>query len=734
VVGGYSYTNKGVSFALVRYTTSGTLDTTFGTSGKVITDPERGYNYLQALALQADNKIIAAGSAAGTTSDFALVRYNTNGTPDSSFGSSGIVTTPFGSGDDQAYAVTIQSNGRIVAAGSANMGATSEDFALARYIADALQLGSPIKVNVTADHDDGACTASDCTLREAINYANAHPATTIGFYISTADGGYNNPPSGDTANVFTLRPTTPLPALTANGTIIDGYTQPGATTNTLLTGNNAVFKIQLSGANAGASTAGITINASSCRVRGLVINRFGNGAVRITGNTSLVIGCTIGTDATRTLSLPNSVGVVIAGTNNIIGSAYSGIAASSANVIADNTGAGVQIVSGNGNPVRGNSIYDNGRLGIDLVGGSENASGVTANDLKDTDVGANTLQNYPVITGVTSSGTGIAFSGTLNSVPSSTFAIDFYLSPTADASGFGEGRTYLGSTTVTTDSSGNATFSNVAFNGTFTAPTFVSATATSTGSNTSEFSATKQALYFIRGRITNDGNTGVANVSVKCSGVAASTLTDSSGNYAFAVPPGTFTVTPTLPNYTFSPTSQAVTVTNSDVTGIDFRRLFLLAGIVTDGNGARLDNITITLNTGASTTTDGSGNYAFSNLPAATYTVTPSFGAYSFMPHSRTVTLNIQNLRTVNFTGGYYISGRVVTSAMTGIGGVTITLSGRSTPVVTSSAGYYTFYGVLSGSYTLTPSLSGYSFTPPSKSVTVANSSLINQNFIGSSP
>ena len=118
-------------FALVRYLPNGTLDPTFGTGGIVVT-PIGDSATTYAVALQSDGKIIAAGGA--STSDFAdnfaLARYDVDGSLDSSFGSGGIVMTDVGY-SDTAHAVTIQSDGRIVAVGAASQG-----FALARYEAD----------------------------------------------------------------------------------------------------------------------------------------------------------------------------------------------------------------------------------------------------------------------------------------------------------------------------------------------------------------------------------------------------------------------------------------------------------------------------------------------------------------------------------------------------------------------------------------------------------------------
>src|SRR5262249_39786928 len=100
--------------------------------------------------------------------------------------------------------------------------------------------------------------------------------------------------------------------------------------------------------------------------------------------------------------------------------------------------------------------------------------------------GANLLQNYPVLGSAVSSASSTVITGTLNSAPSETFHLEFFASPTADPSGYGEGKTYLGSTSVTTDSSGHASFSVTAPVGNL-AGQVISATATDPGNNTSEF-------------------------------------------------------------------------------------------------------------------------------------------------------------------------------------------------------------------------------------------------------
>lgn len=122
-------------FGLARYLTNGALDMTFGTGGKVMTAVSSSDESAQALALQPDGKIVAVGYARfGGQQDFALVRYLTNGLLDMTFNADGMVTTSLSPTHDRASAAVLQPDGRIVAAGFASTSSTA-DFALARYTA-----------------------------------------------------------------------------------------------------------------------------------------------------------------------------------------------------------------------------------------------------------------------------------------------------------------------------------------------------------------------------------------------------------------------------------------------------------------------------------------------------------------------------------------------------------------------------------------------------------------------
>ena len=209
--------------------------------------------------------------------------------------------------------------------------------------------------------------------------------------------------------------------------------------------------------------------------------------------TGIVIqGNFIGTDITGMIDLGNGscgISVTSSMTSGIIG----GTSAGEGNVIAFSGSHGVTVIAATGWRILGNSIHDNAGLGITLGGGCANPN-VTPrpNDHCDTDTGPNNGQNYPVITSASFGGSMVTLSGTLDSVASTMFRLEFFSSQSCDPSGFGEGQAFLGSTTVTTDGSCNASFGPLMFS-LPTGHTVVTATATildGAGSpiETSEFS------------------------------------------------------------------------------------------------------------------------------------------------------------------------------------------------------------------------------------------------------
>lgn len=135
VVAGVAFKNDHNVFALARYHNDGTPDSSFSNDGKLTTNIGQYNDAARAMLLQPDGKLVVAGGAQETYYDFAVVRYNSNGTPDPTFGDNGIVTTDIGLFYNSASDIILQPDGKLVAAGSAD-GNNNTDFALARYNSD----------------------------------------------------------------------------------------------------------------------------------------------------------------------------------------------------------------------------------------------------------------------------------------------------------------------------------------------------------------------------------------------------------------------------------------------------------------------------------------------------------------------------------------------------------------------------------------------------------------------
>jgi len=228
--------------------------------------------------------------------------------------------------------------------------------------------------------------------------------------------------------------------------------------------------------NASGNTVGGTTAAAGNLISGNILQ----GVRLINADNNTVRDNLIGTQANGTSPLGNgSHGVEIADSDdNIIG--IDGVFPQD-NTIAYNRGDGVSVFSGTGNRILSNSIFTNTELGIDL-----GDDGVTPNDPGDGDGSPNNLQNYPVLTSASSNGS-TAIGGLLNSTPNTTFSIQFFANEGCDASGFGEGQTYLGSENVLTEGDGNKLFA-VSLLTSVPTDHFITATATDPYSNTSEFS------------------------------------------------------------------------------------------------------------------------------------------------------------------------------------------------------------------------------------------------------
>ncbi len=339
-----------------------------------------------------------------------------------------------------------------------------------------------------------------------------------------------------------------------------------------------------------------------------------------------------------------------------------------------------------------------------------------------------------------------------------------------------------GSATTTTASDGTYTFSGLA-NGSYTVTpslsgyTFTPASrsvtisgANQTGANFTSATATS---YAISGTVSGAVASGV---TMTLSGAgSATTTTASGGTYTFGgLANGTYTVTPSLSGYTFSPTSTSVTIAGANQTGVNFTStassgdIALASGVGYSGtlpassshNGSNTyftiavpsgtTSLAVTL-TGLSadadlydrapsaaggtaahpTTTSYTGRSWNSGTTNESLTHSnPTWGTWSIMVTNYSTGVNISYTVTATVTGGtstYAISGAVSGAVASG---VTMTLGGAGTGTTTTgTGGAYTFTGLSNGTYTVTPSLSGYTFAPTSASVTVSGANQTGVNF-----
>lgn len=138
LLAGHRETNNVKDFALVRYNPDGSMDSSFGNGGLVIFDGGTDFDVAESMVLQDDGKILIGGSVFNqftTVDDYAMVRFNADGTPDNTFGTGGLVTTDIDGNWDNAYAIAIQDDGKILLAGEAYTGG-KRNVGIVRYNPD----------------------------------------------------------------------------------------------------------------------------------------------------------------------------------------------------------------------------------------------------------------------------------------------------------------------------------------------------------------------------------------------------------------------------------------------------------------------------------------------------------------------------------------------------------------------------------------------------------------------
>ncbi len=412
------------------------------------------------------------------------------------------------------------------------------------------------------DTGDSVCeTASGngvCTLRAAIQQANASTGVDR-IHFAIPGGG-----------VQTISPTSGLPAI-AGPVTVDATTQLGAdcsawpptlqveldltnaggaglaladdtsvrglaidnmiSTSVTLNGTGNRLECNFIGADAAATPTpdgfyGIVVNGDGNSIGGsaatqanLIVGAGMNSSIRLFGDSNVIQGNHINVDLAGDPYITCCVSELIwaLGSNNVIGGTNPG----EGNRLGLRLSRAVASVQFPGNPATGNQIRGNSivrdcfgpctpsNLGIDL----ENDYAVAVNDLLDADVGANNLQNYPVVTTASDLGSSTQVVGTFNSTASRSFEIDVYADTECHGSGFGEGETYLGLIAVTTDGAGNATF-DTTIPVALAAGSVITTTAVDmTTGDTSEFSAciSVTQVTLTQGTVNSTGDDADAN-------------------------------------------------------------------------------------------------------------------------------------------------------------------------------------------------------------------------------
>ncbi len=307
--------------------------------------------------------------------------------------------------------------------------------------------------------------------------------------------------------------------------------------------------------------------------------------------------------------------------------------------------------------------------------------------------------------------------------------------------------------TTTADSSGNYSFANLA-NGSYTvaasksgvtfSPTSAQVTVNGTQVTAVDFTAStstgSQNTFTISGMISPAANGSGATVTLGGAG-SATTTANGSGTYSFTgLANGSYTVAASKSGFTFSPSSLQVAINGANVTDGNFAvsaappNTFSISGAISPAASGSGVTVTLAGAASATTTANSSGAYSFTGLANGSYTITASKSGFTFTPSSLSVTVSGANVIGENFTASaitYSISGTISTAANGS--GATLTLSGASTATTTANtSGSYSFTGLANGSYTITASKSGFTFSPSSLQVTVNGANVTGENFTAS--
>jgi hypothetical protein len=332
-----------------------------------------------------------------------------------------------------------------------------------------------------------------------------------------------------------------------------------------------------------------------------------------------------------------------------------------------------------------------------------------------------------------------------------TWSISGTITPAAAGSGTTVTLSGAASASTTADANGNYSFAGLA-NGSYTVapskggftftPTSQPVTINGASQPAVNFTGQSTAIWSISGTISPAAAGGGSTVTL--SGAAsASTTADANGNYSFAgLANGSYTVAPSKSGFTFTPTSQPVTINGASQSAVNFTgqstAIWSISGTISPTAGGAGATVSLSGAASAVATADASGNYSFSGLANGSYTVTPSNSGYTFTPASKALTINGASQSGVNFVAQSVGATWSISGAISPAGwgsGATVTLSGAANlTVIADASGNYNIGQLTNGSYTVTPSKSGYTFSPASQAVTVTGANLTGINFTAVAP
>jgi len=455
---------------------------------------------------------------------------------------------------------------------------------------------------------------------------------------------------------------------------------------------------------------------------------FGFNVQAATGNSDGLLGGSV-MSATITVASVNDTPTTSGLTGIVVGQAVASSTVGLFDAFADIEDADTALtytVTGNSNPSLITSTSINSTTGELTLNYAPSVAGSATITVRATDTG----ELFVATTLTVTRQTGLSLSGRI-----------------ADVQGMPiEGVTVsrgAGGPTVLTNGAGYYTFFNLPA-GSFTITptksnyTFapVSRSVTLTTGNVASQNFTGTTGYTISGRISNSAGVQIAGVTISRTGSATTVVSNSAGYYTFiSVQPGSYTLTPSKAGYRFTPASKTIGITNANVSGHNFIGAtgYNISGRIANSSGIGQPNISVRRSgSSVAVLTNGAGYYTFTDVPNGSVTITPSAAGTSFAPELRTVTMNSSDISGYNFTlaPGFNVIGRITNSSGIPIAGISVTRTGSTISVVTNGAGYFVFAGVPNGSYVLTPSLSGSSFTPATRTATVSSADALGQNFI----